>query len=92
MSDELRILENEFIKSTGIKPMGAIEEKHLPHWKRLIFNEHLNCVQLERISNFIRENFSERGTYSHLLPKLHTYNGFLCLSVDAEEIKKFLMN
>lgn len=90
MSDELKVLQNAFIKSTGIKPIGTVEEKHLPHWKRLVL-DNMNCEQLERVSKFIKENFYERGTYSHLLPKLHTFNGYLCLSVDVEEIKKFLI-
>ena len=65
--------------------IDTIEENHLPQWKRLCFNQ-LNCDEMIEISLYIKKTFSVEGRYSHLLPKLQIYNGFLCLNVDVSQI------
>jgi hypothetical protein len=89
MSKELRLLLDAFKKSTGITPIGVREDRTFYHWKRLIFGQ-LNSEQLLKISEFIVSHFSTRGKYSHLLPTLHSFDGQLALTFDAEEINEFL--
>lgn len=90
MSPELQKLKNHFETKTRIKVFDVIEERAFFHWKRLVFKSGLNCEELETISKYIKNNFSEEGTYSHVLPKLGVYENKLCLTFDESEIKRFL--
>jgi hypothetical protein len=87
MSTELKDFKNHFIKNCDVKILGTIEEKHLPHWKRLCFDS-LNCEEMLKVSLYIKNTFSNDGYYSHLLPKLQNYNNTLCLTVDVSQIKE----
>lgn len=87
MSKELKAFKKHFTENCDVRIIGTIEENHLPHWKRLCFNS-LNCEEMLKVSQYIKNTFSTSGKYSHLLPKLHVYNGMLCLTADVSEIKE----
>ena len=89
-SPELLALKKDFESTTSMKVCGVEENRTFFHWKRLLFDE-LNCVDMVIISTYIRKRFSVEGNYSHLLPKLHSYNGVLALSISVEEIKKHII-
>ena len=88
-SPELKKLSTHFTEYTGIKPLGIMEERNCPHWKRLIFQS-LNCEQMEMIADYIRTTFSKKGLYTHLSPNLHSYDGYLCLTIDGREVNEFI--
>lgn len=90
MTAELKALKAHFITSTQMA-VDTMEESHFPHWKRLVFNDALNCDQLKVIQIYIKNTFSSEGTYSHRLPKLGVYKGSLCLSVDTKQIQHFIL-
>jgi len=87
MSKELKEFKKHFSQNCNVKVLGTIEQTHLPHWKRLCFNS-LNCEEMLEVSNYIKNTFSVDGKYSHLLPKLHPYNGVLCLTIDVNQIRE----
>lgn len=89
-STELKALKNDFESTTGMKVSGIEENRTFFHWKRLMFDE-LNCVDMNIISRYIRKRFTVTGNYTHLLPKLHSYNGVLALTISVEEIKKHII-
>jgi hypothetical protein len=91
MSNELKEFKKHFEANCSIKVIDTIEESHLPHWKRLCFNQ-LNCNDMIEIAMYIKNTFSVKDTYSHLLPKIQIYNGFLCLTVDVSQIEKLIKN
>jgi hypothetical protein len=90
-SKELSAFKNHFEQNCSVRITDTIEERTYPHWKRLVFG-HLNCEELEEISRYIRDTFSTKGRYSHKLPKLGCYDGELCLTVDSQYIKEFIMD
>lgn len=85
--DYLKEFAEDFSAITEIivKPL---EEKEFPHWKRLLIPTQLNSNDLQMISTFIKMRFSRVGNYSHLLPKLHVYNGTLCVTVDVKQLEE----
>jgi hypothetical protein len=85
MSKELKEFKKHFEANCSVKVIDTIEENHLPHWKRLCFNQ-LNCDEMIEISSYIKKTFSVEGKYSHLSPKLQIYNRVLCLTVDISQI------
>jgi len=89
MSKELTTLYNHFKENCSVKVEGKLEERQYPHWKRLMFHS-LDCEQMDEISRYIKNTFSNVGKYSHKLPQLCVYNGFLCLTVDIAQIKEKL--
>jgi hypothetical protein len=90
MSKELKELKKHFSKNCNIKVVDTIEETNYPHWKRLCFGS-LNCEEMIEVSSYIKKTFSTEGNYSHLSPKLHAYNGVLCLTIDISQIKDKLI-
>lgn len=90
MSKELKALKKHFTENCNVKVIATIEEATYPHWKRLCFGS-LNCEEMIQVSSYIKKTFSTEGKYSHLLPKLHPYNGFLCLTIDVSQIKDKLI-
>lgn len=90
MSKELDKFKKSFEDSTGIL-VDTLEESHIPHWKRLVFyNSSLNRLDILNVSLYISETFSEKGTYSDLLPKLGVYKNQLVLTVGINQIKEFI--
>lgn len=87
MSKELTAFKKHFQGNCPVKVIDTIEEPHFPHWKRLCFNQ-LNCEEMVEVAAYIKNTFGTPGGYSHLSPKLHTYNNFLCLTVDISVIKE----
>ena len=88
MSPELQKFKHHFETFTRIRVLDVIEERQYFHWKRLVFKEGLNCEELNTISNYIKNTFSQKDLYSHLLPKLVVCDNKLCLTVDVKEIKR----
>ena len=86
MSKELSEFKKHFQSNCGVKVIDTIEESTFPHWKRLCFGP-LNCEEMLEVSSYIRITFGTPGNYSHLSPKLHSYNGILCLTVDVSHIR-----
>ena len=89
-SPELKKLSTHFTEHTGIQPLGIMEERNCFHWKRLIFQS-LNCEQMEAIAKYIKKTFSKTGIYTHLSPRVGVCDGHLCLTVDAAQVKEFIM-
>jgi hypothetical protein len=89
-SKELIAFKNDFENNTGIKVVGLIESKNYFHWKRLVL-EKLDCDEMIKISNYIVKRFSTPGIYTHLSVQLSTFDNNLCLTVDVEYIKKFIL-
>lgn len=86
-SSEITKFYNHFKTNCKVKVVDVIEERTFFHWKRLVFND-LNCEEMLEVATYIKNTFSTKGNYSHLLPTLHTYNDRLCLTVDVSEINK----
>ena len=87
MSKELTALKQDFKKHCpNIKIIKTIEEKDYKEWNRLVF-ESLNCDELIQIGTYIQKKFSIKDKFSHKLPKLHSYNGHLCLTISKSQIK-----
>lgn len=55
MSKELKEFKKHFEANCSVKIIDTIEENHLPHWKRLCFNQ-LNCDEMTEISLYIKKN------------------------------------
>ena len=90
MSKELTAFKKHFQNNCSIKVIKTIEERNYPHWKRLAI-ESLNCEQMAELSWYIRTTFSVEGKYSHKLPTLKEYKGYLCLTVDESQIKRSIL-
>ena len=59
-------------------------------WIEIQFSGSLNCDQLDQISGFIREKFSEPGLYSHLLPRLNATQYGVALSIMDTEVQRLI--
>lgn len=90
MSKELEAFKKHFEANCSVKVIDAIEQNMYPHWKRLCFIS-LNCEDLLKISEYIRNTFSEPGNYSHLAPKIGYYDSCICLTVDVKDIIKKIL-
>jgi len=90
ISKELFCFKVDFATKTHIKIASTIEERTFFHWKRLVFQS-LNCEEMATIAKYIKDTFSTPGKYSHILPKLGSYNGCLTLTVHREQIEEFIM-
>ena len=91
-SNELKALKEHFEISTGIKVMDIYEDKTTPHWKRLLFDP-IDSEKMLKISEYIMMNFSTPGEYSHLIPKIHSHQGYcLALTIGVDEIQKFIID
>lgn len=90
-SEELKKFKEHFLANTiNIKIVDTTEERSFYHWKTLIFNS-LNVEEMLEIANYIIKTFSQKGKFSHLLPKLNCRDGLLALTVDEDQIKKFIL-
>ena len=87
MKDLLKEFAEDFTTETGIK-VHTLEERTFPHWKRLVFNQGLNCEQLEKIASFIKTRFSQARLYSHLMVTLGRYEDKLCLTADVKDLER----
>jgi len=90
-SKELIAFKNDFEKSTGINVLFTIEERTYFHWKRLVL-PHLNSEHLLSIAIYINNRFYTKNKYTHLSPKIQSYENNLVLTVDVKDIKKFILN
>lgn len=89
-SKELMAFYRHFQANCSVKVEMVLEEKRYFHWKRLVFHQ-LNHDDLVEIAQYLRDTFRNEGRFSHLLPKLGTYNGFLCLTVDVSQIREKIL-
>lgn len=84
----LKEFAKDFTKSTGIK-VDMYEDKTYPHWKRLLLPTQLDCEQMNMISLFILQRFSEPKKFSHRMVKLHiTFGGQLCITADTKDLER----
>jgi hypothetical protein len=83
-----KIFAHDFTRITGIKVHCLDTDRSAPHWVRLILPCGLNCEQLDSISNFIKETFSVKGRYSHLLVTLGSHCGSLSLTADIKDLER----
>ena len=86
--DYLKIFSQDFTQATGIKVHAHCDDRTYPHWKRLILPSGLTCDDMEKISNFIKETFSQKGKYSHLLVTLGSHNGGITLTADIKDLER----
>jgi hypothetical protein len=93
MSPELKALVEHFKRECNVKLLfcGTLEQKQYPHWKRLVLTPGLDCEELQELSNYIKKTFSNKGRYTHKLPRVGIYNNELCLTVDIELIREKIM-
>lgn len=89
-SKELIAFYRHFVANCSVKVEMSLEEKTYFHWKRLVFHQ-LNHDDLVKIAQYLRDTFRNEGRYSHLLPKLGSYNGYLCLTVDVSQIREKIL-
>jgi hypothetical protein len=89
-SKELKEFKKHFVEKTDIKVCDTVEDTSFYHWKRLIFNN-LNCDEMSVISEYIKDTFSSPDKYTHLLPKLQSYENKLSLTIDVDIIRKFII-
>jgi hypothetical protein len=47
---------------------------------------------MDEISQYIKDTFSVKDRYTHLLPTIGVYNGFLCLTIDEKFIREIIMD
>ena len=90
-SKELLAFLKHFQANCSVRVEMAIEERTYLHWKRLVFHK-LNCEEMDEISQYIKDTFSEKDRYTHLLPTIGVYNGFLCLTIDEKFIREIIMD
>jgi hypothetical protein len=45
-----------------------------------------------KISEYLLMNFSTPGRFSHLLPSIHTFQGYVALTIDENMIKEFIID
>jgi hypothetical protein len=57
-------------------------------WFNIIFKASLNADQLIKVAEFIKDNFSVPGTFSHILPKIGASKGEVCLIVQDSEVQR----
>tara|TARA_R110002167_G_scaffold6166_2_gene28080 strand:+ start:847 stop:1125 length:279 start_codon:yes stop_codon:yes gene_type:complete len=88
MSKELTALKMDFKEKCPNIKVKSLEERNCPHWKRLVFQDGLNCEEMFLLAMYIKDTFSVEGRYSHRLPKLHEYKGGLVLTIAEDEIKR----
>jgi hypothetical protein len=89
-SKELMAFYRHFQANCSVKVEMALEERMYPHWKRLVFHK-LDHDDLVEIAQYLRDTFRNEGRFSHLLPTIGTYNGFLCLTIDISQIKEKIL-
>ena len=89
-SKELKAFRAHFETSTGLRVTDIYEDRTTPHWKRLLFDS-LDAEKLLKIAEYIMMNFSTPGRYSHLLPNVHAYQGYVALTIGEDEIHKFII-
>jgi hypothetical protein len=90
-SKELKAFKVNFETSTGLKVDHSYEDTTTPHWKRLLFRS-LNAEKMLKISEYLLMNFSTPGRFSHNLPNVHTFQGYVSLTIDVDMIKEFIIN
>jgi|688.fasta_scaffold42866_11 hypothetical protein len=90
-SKELKAFKDNFETSTGLKVDHSYEDTTTPHWKRLLFRS-LNAEKMLKISEYLLMNFSTPGRFSHLLPSIHTFQGYVALTIDENMIKEFIID
>ena len=92
MSPELKALVEHFKENCNESLFcGTLETKTYFHWKRLVLKSGLDCEELQEISNYIKKTFSNKGRYTHKLPKVCIHKNDLCLTIDAELIREKIM-
>ena len=57
-------------------------------WMRICFLISLNADQLIKVAEFIKDNFSVPGTFSHILPKIGVSKGGVCIIVQDSEVQR----
>ena len=87
MSKELEKFYNHFKKNCNVRVVGTSESRTFYHWKRLIL-EPLSSDEMLELAYYIKATFSNKGLYSHLLPKLGSFGNQLCLTVDVSQINE----
>lgn len=89
-SKEIIALKKDFENFTGIKIRWVKEQPAYWSWKRLVLGS-LNGEEMRKVADYIWERFYTKGMYTHLLPKIHSYEDRLVLTVDVEMIREFIM-
>ncbi|MFA5418777.1 MAG: hypothetical protein WC341_09985 [Bacteroidales bacterium] len=90
-SKEIIAFKEDFEASTNLKVYGIREHPNYFEWKRLVLGE-LNADQMIVVAEYLRTRFYTKGKFTHLSPKIHSYDDRLVLTVDEEDIQKFILN
>ena len=89
-SKELSAFVEHFRNNSGLVDVDSLEESHIFHWKRIDLGT-MDVRDLDKVSKYIKETFSEPENFSHCLPKVGPYNGRMYLTVSSEEITKHII-
>lgn len=82
--DTVNNLRKSFTEHTGI---GDINVKFSQPWYYIEFSDPMNCEMMERACMFIKDKFSNSGSFAHLLPKFvaHEKNVAIIISKEMAE-------
>lgn len=85
-------LRDSFKSFTGGSIMFDVEDKGLSQggWIEIQFLNRLNCDDLDQISRFIREKFSQPDKFSHLLPKMKSAQYGIVLSIQDTDVQRLI--
>ncbi len=86
--DLLKRFYETFKSDTGIRCYSHDEGVAYGGWMKIVFETYLNADQLIKIAEFIKENFSVTGTFSHTLPKIGISKEGLCIVVQDTEVQR----
>lgn len=84
--DLLERFYKTFKSETGIVCYPHDEGVAYGGWLGIIFKTSLNADEMIKIAEFIKDNFSVPGTFSHVLPKIGVSKEGICLVVQDTEI------
>ena len=84
ISQELKALLEHFRDYSGMVDVSHLEEKHLPHQKRIDLGQ-MNQMALHRLSDYLYSNFPPN------VGILGSYGNRLYLTLNTEDIRKYIM-
>ena len=84
----LKRFHNSFKEQTGIPCYSHDQGVAYGGWFNIIFKTSLNADQLIKVAEFIKENFSAPGTFSHVLPKIGASKEGVCLVVQDSQVQR----
>lgn len=87
----LKALHKSFVEETNIKCVPYDRGVAYGGWMELILDD-VNCEKMEKIANFLRNNFSQPNLFSHNLPKLIPCREGISLIFQDKEVERVYNN